>query len=57
MPSVSRKQQELMAIAERKPSEVYAKNAGVLKMDHSQLHDFAATKRSNLPSKVYASKK
>lgn len=33
MPAVSTKQRELMA-----------KNRGVLKMSHKQLHDFAATK-------------
>jgi hypothetical protein len=44
MPAVSDKQRKLMAIAEHHPSEVSAKNRGVLKMSHSQLHDFAATK-------------
>ena len=33
-----------MAIAEHHPSQVQAKNRGVLKMSHRQLHDFAATK-------------
>lgn len=45
MPAVSTKQRQLMAIAEHHPSQVYAKNRGVLKMSHQQLHDFAATKR------------
>lgn len=44
MPAVSTKQRQLMAIAEHHPSEVYAKNRGVLKMSHKQLHEFAATK-------------
>ena len=44
MPAVSTKQRQLMAIAEHHPSEVSAKNRGVLKMSKSQLHDFAATK-------------
>lgn len=44
MPAVSDKQRKLMAIAEHHPSMVKAKNRGVLKMSHSQLHDFAATK-------------
>lgn len=48
MPAVSRKQQQLMAIAEHDPSKVYAKNRGVLKMSHQQLHDFAATKQKEL---------
>lgn len=33
-----------MAIAEHHPDEVSAKNRGVLKMSHQQLHDFASTK-------------
>lgn len=44
MPAVSDKQRKLMAIAEHHPSEVSAKNRGVLKMSKSQLHDFAATR-------------
>ena len=44
MPATSEKQRELMAIAEHNPSKLYAKNRGVLKMSHQQLHDFAATK-------------
>jgi len=57
MPAQSVAQRKLMAIAEHKPSEVYAKDSGVLGMKKSSLHDFAATKEKNLPSKVYASKK
>lgn len=44
MPAVSTKQRELMAMAEHEPGKVSAKNRGVLKMSHKQLHDFAATK-------------
>lgn len=33
-----------MAIAEHHPDKLHAKNRGVLKMSHQQLHDFAATK-------------
>lgn len=44
MPAVSDKQRKLMAIAEHEPSKLKSKNKGVLKMSHSQLHDFAATK-------------
>ena len=40
-----------MAIAEHDPDKLYAKNAGLKKMSHSQLHDFAATKRKGLPSR------
>jgi hypothetical protein len=52
MPAESKAQQRLMAIAEHNPSAVSAKNRGVLKMSHKQLHDFAATKRKGLPAKV-----
>ena len=51
MPAVSQAQQKAMAIAEHEPDKLYAKNRGLLKMSHSQLHDFAATKRSALPAR------
>jgi len=58
MPSVSVAQRRLMALAEHHPSQVSAKNKGVLKMSHQQLHDFASTKESKLPASVSkASKK
>ena len=41
-----------MAVAEHNPSAVSDKNKGVLKMDHSQLHDFAKTKEKGLPEHV-----
>lgn len=41
-----------MAIAEHEPGKLYARNRGLLNMSHQQLHDFAATKRSNLPVKA-----
>lgn len=52
MPAKSKAQRELMAIAEHDPSKVSAKNAGVLKMSHQQLHDFAATKQKGIPQRV-----
>lgn len=52
MPAVSQDQQIAMAIAEHAPSKLYARNRGLLKMSHQQLHDFAATKRSNLPKQA-----
>lgn len=52
MPSESQSQQELMAIALKSPSKVYARNRGVLKMNMSQLKDFASTARKGLPKKV-----
>lgn len=51
MPSVSKKQQEAMAIAEHEPKKLYSKNRGLLKMTHQQLYDFAATPRAGLPEK------
>ncbi len=51
MPAVSQKQQKAMAIAEHEPGKLYGKNRGLLKMTHSQLHDFASTKRKGLPVK------
>lgn len=48
MPAVSKKQRELMAIAEHAPQKLYKKNRGVLKMSKDQLHDFAATSKSTM---------
>lgn len=52
MPAVSVKQQEATAIAEHHPDKLYAKNKGLLKMSHQQLHDFAATSHKGLPMKA-----
>jgi hypothetical protein len=49
MPAVSKKQQIAMAIAEHEPDKLNPANRGLLKMSHSQLHDFAATPRKGLP--------
>lgn len=38
----------VMAIAEHEPGKLYAKNKGLLKMSHQQLHDFASTPRGGL---------
>lgn len=38
-----------MAIAEHHPEKLRAKNRGLLKMSHKQLHDFAATPETGLP--------
>ena len=54
MPAKSRAQRIVMAIAEHHPEELYPENKGLTKMSHSQLHDFAATKETNLPQHVYA---
>ncbi len=57
MPAVSQKQQMAMAIAEHAPSKLNAKNKGLLKMSHKQLHDFASTPRKGLPKKIDHSRK
>lgn len=57
MPATSKAQQRLMGMAEHNPGAVYKKNAGVLKMSHKQLHDFAATKTKGLPTRTKSSTK
>jgi hypothetical protein len=52
MPAVSRAQQRLFAIAEHEPNKLQRKNRGLLKLSHTQLHDFAATKAKGLPTHV-----
>lgn len=44
MPSVSKKQRDLMAIAEHHPEKLYKRNRSVLTMTKKQLHEFASTK-------------
>jgi hypothetical protein len=41
-----------MAIAEHAPEKLYARNRGLLRMSHQQLHDFAATKHTGLPHRI-----
>lgn len=52
MPSVSRSQQRLMAMAAHHPEKVSAKNRGILKMGTSKLREFASTKLKGLPEKA-----
>lgn len=52
MPAVSKAQRKLFAIAEHHPEKLYARNRGMLKMSHRQLHDFAGTKTQGLPRRV-----
>jgi hypothetical protein len=52
MPALSKDQQKVMAIALHEPDKLYKKNRGLLKMNKSQLHEFASTKRKGLPKKV-----
>ena len=49
MPAVSKKQQELFAIAEHEPSKLHKENQGMLKVGKEKLSEFASTKRKGLP--------
>lgn len=40
-----------MAIAEHHPSQLYARNRGMLKMSKGDLHKFSTTKEARLPKK------
>lgn len=51
MPAKSKKQRQMMAIAEHHPEKLYKKNKGAAKMSKKQLHDFAKTKEKGLPTK------
>ena len=51
MPATSVKQQQAMAIAEHEPGKLYARNRGMLKMKHGDLHDFASTSHKGLPKR------
>ena len=53
MPAVSRAQRIAMAIAEHHPEELSEKNAGLKKMSHKQLHEFADTSEKDLPEHVH----
>jgi len=48
MPAKSKKQRQMMGIAEHHPEKLHKKNKGVLKMSKNQLHDFAKTKEKGL---------
>jgi hypothetical protein len=49
VPATSVAVRRAMAIAEHHPSALFARNRGLLKMTHRQLHDFAATPERGLP--------
>lgn len=57
MPSPSTAQRRAMAIAEHHPEKLFARNRGLLKMSHSQLHDFASTPEKGLPHYVKKKKR
>lgn len=56
MPAQSKAQRQLFAIAEHHPEELYARNKGLKKMSHKQLHEFASTSEKHLPSYKMAHK-
>ena len=56
MPALSDRQRKMMAIAEHHPDKLYSRNKSALKMNHSQLHDFAATKNAQKKPGVLASR-
>ena len=51
MPSVSKAQQTAMQIAEHAPGKLYLRNRGLLKMSHSQLHDFSVGSEKGKPDR------
>ena len=59
MPSVSKAQKRLssglrqtaMQIAEHAPGKLYSRNRGLLKMSHSQLHDFSVGSEKGKPER------
>lgn len=57
MPSTSKAQQSVMAMAEHNPKKLFPANRGVLKMSHDQLHDFASTPTRSLPAHSSGKKK
>ena len=56
MPAESVSQRQAIAIAEHSPEKLYARNKGLLKMKHSDMHDFASTSEKGLPSYAHARK-
>ena len=52
MPAVSKKQQELFAIAEHNPQKLHKENKSLLKMSKAKLSEFASTKRKGLPNSM-----
>ncbi len=49
MPSLSKVQRKVMAIAEHNPEKLFKRNRALLGMSHDQLHDFASTPEKDLP--------
>lgn len=51
MPAVSKKQQQVMAIAEHEPQKLYKRNRGLLGMGKKKLSEFASTPLRGLPER------
>ena len=51
MPAVSKAQRRAIAIAEHHPEKLYGRNKSLLRMKHSDMHDFASTREKGLPKR------
>lgn len=52
MPSISKAQRAVFAIAEHHPEKLYSRNKNLADLPHKTLHDFAATNTKDLPEHV-----
>jgi hypothetical protein len=57
MPSVSKAQRRLFAIAEHHPEALYDRNKGVANMSKADLHDYATTSEGGLPYRQHKKSK
>ena len=51
MPSLSKAQRRVAAIAEHNPDKLYKRNRGMLGMGKEELHIYASTPEKGLPEK------
>ena len=51
MPSLSKAQRRVAAIAEHSPDKLYKRNRGMLGMGKDELHIYASTPEKGLPEK------
>lgn len=52
MPSISKSQQALFAIAEHSPEKLHKENKGLAKLSHKTLHEFASGSEAGKPEHV-----
>lgn len=57
MPSLSKSQQALFAIAEHHPEKLNKENRRLAKLPKSMLHEYAATRTRRLPVRVSVRRK